>query len=144
MASLQSAWVTTSVGEKRDKARQSVTPRCLKGQARTKQSHGLHSSSTISLLISPLTPKGQLGPTKSGMLVNIVLFWTAWFKLFLLSVFQKKRFFLLMVLKISHTATWALISKINSSGSFHAFSLTWKFLSLIKFIWLLFTGELGE
>lgn len=72
-------------------ARQSVTPGCLKGQARTKQSHGLHGSSTIFLLISPVTPKGQLGLSRSGMLLNIVLFWTALLKMFLLSVFQKKK-----------------------------------------------------
>lgn len=127
-------------------ARQSVTPGCLKGQARTKQSHGLHGSSTIFLLISPVTPKGQLGLARSGMLLNIVLFWTALLKMFLLSVFQKKKreFFLLLILEVSHTATWALVSKSNSGGSFHAFSLTWKFLSLTKLIWLLFIGELGE
>lgn len=79
------------------------------------------------------------------MLLNIVLFWTALLKMFLLSVFQKKRdFFLLLILEVSHTATRALISKSNSGGSFHAFSLTWKFLSLTKLIWLLFIGELGE
>lgn len=49
-----------------------------------------------------------------------------------------------MILEVSHTATWALISKSNSGGSFHAFSLMWKFLSLMKFIWLLFIGELGQ